>query len=161
MGNGISLLLLGPPRVGKTHLAVALVKEAIHKGYSVSFTTATHLLMQLSAAHQKGDLEEKFVSLTKPKLLIIDEVGYLPFDRQASSLIFQLVSKRYEKGSIMMTSNRTLSEWGEVLGDLVMATAILDRILHHSHVITIRGESYRLKEKRNSGLVKSDFFKSK
>ena len=89
-------------------------------------------------------------------MLIIDELGYLPFEANAAHLVFQLVSRRYEKGSILITSNRTVSEWGEVFGDPVAATAILDRLLHHSHVITIRGESYRLREKRRSGLIKSN-----
>ncbi len=93
--------------------------------------------------------------LAKPKLLIVDEFGYLPFELAAAHLLFQLISRRYERGSLLITSNRTVGDWGAVLGDQVVATAILDRLLHHSHVLTIRGDSYRLREKRRSGLIKA------
>jgi DNA replication protein DnaC len=154
IGNGDSLLLLGPPGVGKTHLAVALGRKAIEHGYSVLFTHATHLVAALAKAHTDGRLEDKLLHYAKPKLLIIDELGYLPLERNAAHLFFQLVARRYERGSIMLTSNRSVSEWGAVFDDAVVATAILDRLLHHSHVLTIRGDSYRLRQKRKAGLIK-------
>ncbi len=155
IGNGDTLLLLGPPGVGKTHLAVGLGRKAIEAGYSTLFVQATHLVAALSKAHAEGKLEDKLRYYGKPKLLIIDELGYLPLERNAAHLFFQLIVRRYERGSVLLTSNRSVGEWGEVFDDAVVATAILDRLLHHSHVLTIRGESYRLKEKRRSGLISS------
>jgi DNA replication protein DnaC len=153
VANGEAVLLLGPPGIGKTHLSIGIGRAVITAGYTVLFTSATTLIAQLVKAQREGRLEERLLHFSKPKLLIIDELGYLPVEPDAAHVLFQLVSRRYERGSILLTSNRAVSEWGAVFGGPVVATAILDRLLHHSHVLTIRGESYRLREKRRSGLL--------
>jgi len=137
--SGDNLLFLGPPGVGKSHLAVALGMKACEQGIRTLFVTATALITTLGKALAEGRLEERLKLLSQPQLLICDEIGYLPIDRQGANLFFQLVSRRYERGSIIITSNQSLGAWGEVFGDTVIASAILDRLLHHSITINIKG----------------------
>lgn len=154
IASGENVIFLGPPGVGKTHLATALGIEAIRQGYRCTFVTAQMLITILAKAHAQNHLEAKLKTFCQPKLLLIDEIGYIPFDRQGANLFFQLISRRYEKGGAMiMTSNQAFINWGDVFGDRVIATAILDRVLHHSVTINIKGDSYRLKEKLKAGLL--------
>ena len=155
IAHGENILIFGPPGVGKSHLAIGLGRKIVEQGHTVRFTTATALLAVLGKAETEGVLTDKLTEYCKPRLLIIDELGYLPFERRAAHLFFQLVNRRYEKGSLLVTTNQRVSEWGIVFGDEVLATAILDRLLHHSHTLLITGESYRLREKRKSGLIRS------
>jgi DNA replication protein DnaC len=142
--------------VGKSHLAVALGLKAIENGYRVLFTTAAALIASLTKSHNEGKLDERLKFYTTPRLLIIDEIGYLPIDRLGANLFFQLISRRYERGPMVLTSNQSFGSWGDVFGDRVIATAILDRLLHHAVTLNIRGNSYRLKEKLKAGLVRTE-----
>lgn len=142
--------------MGKTHLAAALGLKAIEAGYRVLFTTAANVIGALTKAHAEGRLKEKLKVNTTPRLLTIDEIGYLPIDRLGANLFFQLISWRYEREPMILTRNQSFGTWGEVFSDRVIATAILDRLLHHAVTLNIRGHSYRLKEKLKAGLVRPE-----
>lgn len=145
--NAENIVLLGAPGVGKTHLAVGLAMEAIKAGFSTYFTTANKMIDKLKRASHGDWLDRTMAIYTRPKLLIIDEIGYLPLDREGANLFFQVVSNRYEKTASIFTSNKSFGDWGEILCDDILASAVLDRILHHSTVLNIKGESYRIRNR--------------
>ena len=146
--NAENIVFLGPPGVGKTHLATALGMEAARHRFSTYYINCHNLIEQLKKAHFENHLPDKLRALGRYKLLIIDEIGYLPMDIQGSNLFFQLIARRYEKASTIFTSNKTFSQWNDIFADVTIASAILDRVLHHCSVIHIKGESYRLKERK-------------
>lgn len=151
--NAENVVFLGPPGVGKTHLAIALGIEAVKAGFRVNFANASVLVERLAKAEKEKKLEEKIRKLSKFNLLIIDEIGYLPFDELGAHCFFQLISRRYESGAIIFTSNKSYGEWGDIFRNDVIAAAILDRILHHCTTVNIRGDSYRLKDRKRQGLI--------
>jgi DNA replication protein DnaC len=149
--NHDNIILLGPPGTGKTHVAIALALKSCEAGHKVWFTTLADLVAQLHAALADHSLTARLKVLSQVDVLVIDEVGYVPLDKTGADHLFQVIARRYETGSIILTSNKAFTEWGNILGgDSVVASAILDRLLHHSVVFNIKGESYRLREKRDA-----------
>ncbi len=148
-----NLCLLGPPGVGKTHISISLAVAAAEAGRKIYFGTLTDLIDSLEEAKAAGQLDRRLKTLTYPALLIVDEIGYLPVNQSGAVLFFQLINRRYGKASTILTSNKGFEEWGQILGDEVMAAALLDRLLHHCHIVNIRGNSYRMR--RHTELARS------
>lgn len=142
-----NVVFLGPPGTGKTHLSIALGVQAARRGHRVAFATAHEWVQRLAAAQRAGKLDTELERLGRTPLLIIDEVGYIPFDPDAAALLFALISSRYERASMIVSSNKTFSAWTEIFGDAVAVAALVDRLVHHAEVLVLRGDSYRLKDK--------------
>ena len=142
-----NVVFLGPPGTGKTHLAIGLGIRACQAGHRVAFATASEWVGRLAHAHNQGRLQDELTRLGRTPLLIVDEVGYIPFEAEAANLFFQLISARYERASVIVTSNKPFGRWGEVFGDPVVAAAMIDRLVHHAEVVSLKGDSYRLKDR--------------
>jgi DNA replication protein DnaC len=142
-----NVCLIGNPGTGKTHLGIALGIKACQRGYRVAFATAQQWVSRLEEAQERNTLDQELRRLERYQLLIVDEVGYLPLERQAANLLFALVSRRYERGSIIITSNRGFEAWGEILGDAMVAAALIDRLVHHATMVPLKGKSYRLRDR--------------
>ena len=150
-----NVVFLGPPGTGKTHLSIGLGLRACQAGHRVAFATAAEWVARLGEAHHQGRLHAELTRLGRIPLLVIDEVGYIPFDGEAANLFFQLISARYERASVIVTSNKPFGRWGETFGDATVAAAMIDRLVHHAEVINLKGDSYRLKD-RDLGRVPAD-----
>jgi DNA replication protein DnaC len=151
-----NVILLGSSGLGKTHLLLSLAHKACQQGYTAYFVSCTDLMESLVRAKEQGRLKRRLAWLKKPHLLVIDEVGYEPLSPEQANLFFQVVNSRYENGSLILTTNKNFGQWAEIMSDEAIATATLDRLLHHAHALTLKGESYRMKDRLKNGIVDSN-----